>query len=91
MVWHIKLSDTAFKQLQKLDKPVAQRITTFLRERIATSDNPRLIGAALRGSELGAYWKYRVGDWRVICDIKDGELIVMVLTVGNRREIYVTP
>jgi mRNA interferase RelE/StbE len=88
LAWHIKLSDTALKALQKLDKPVAQRITRFLRERIASCENPRLIGAALRGSEFGNYWKYRVGDWRVICEIKDGELTVLVLSLGNRREIY---
>ncbi len=88
MVWSIKFSNSALKALQKLDKPIALRITAFLRERIATSDNPRMIGAALRGNEFGDYWKYRVGDWRVVCEIKDGELIVMVLSVGNRRDIY---
>jgi mRNA interferase RelE/StbE len=88
LAWSIKFSDTALKQLKKLDRPVARRITEFLRERTEGCDNPRLIGAALSGNELGEYWKYRIGDWRVICEIKDGEFMVVVLALGNRREVY---
>jgi mRNA interferase RelE/StbE len=88
LVWSIKFSESTFKGLQKLDKPVALRITAFMRERVAASDDPRSIGMALRGNEFGDYWKYRVGDWRVICDIQDSHITVMVLSVGNRRDIY---
>ena len=88
MVWRIEVSETAAKQLGKMDRPVAQRIRLFLRERIATLDDPRSIGEALKGSELGEFWKYRVGDWRVICQIKDKQILITVLTLGNRREVY---
>ncbi len=88
MVWQINVSDTAEKQLGKLDRQVAQRIKTFLSERVALLDNPRSIGEALKGSELGEFWKYRVGDWRLICEIKDKQILITVLSLGNRREVY---
>ena len=88
MVWRIEISETAEKQITKLDRPVAKRIRAFLRERIATLDNPRSIGDALKGSELGEFWKYRVGDWRLICQIKDTQIVITVITLGNRREVY---
>ena len=88
MVWRIEVSETAEKQLEKLDRPVAQRIRTFLRERVAALEDPRSIGDALKGSELGEFWKYRVGDWRVICQIKDQQIVITVITLGNRREVY---
>jgi mRNA interferase RelE/StbE len=71
-----------------MDRPVALRITKFLRERVAHLEDPRSIGEALKGSQLGGLWKYRVGDWRIICEIKDAEIVITVLTLGNRREIY---
>ncbi|MHB1291213.1 MAG: type II toxin-antitoxin system RelE family toxin [Sulfuricella sp.] len=88
MVWRIEVSETAEKQLGKLDRPVAKRIRAFLRERIAMLDDPRSIGDALKGSELGEFWKYRVGDWRLICQIKDKQIVITVITLGNRREVY---
>ena len=88
MAWQIKVSETAEKQLGKLDRPVAQRLRTFLRERVAVLDDPRSIGEALKGSELGEFWKYRVGDWRLICEIRDKEILITVLSLGNRREVY---
>ncbi|MEQ1590952.1 MAG: type II toxin-antitoxin system RelE/ParE family toxin [Thiobacillaceae bacterium] len=88
MAWRIEVSETAEKQLAKLDKPIAQRLSNFLRERLATLDDPRSIGQALRGSELGEFWKYRVGDWRLICQIKDAKILITVVRIGNRREIY---
>ena len=76
MVWQIEFADSAAKQLRKLDPQVAKRILTFLRDRIAPLDDRRTIGEALRGKELGDFWKYRVGDWRVIADIEDiGEVM----------------
>ena len=56
--------------------------------RVAKLENPRSIGQALAGSKLGDYWKYRVRDYRIIADIQDGKLIVLVVRVGNRREVY---
>ncbi len=88
MAWKIELSDVAKKQLSKLDKPIAKRITDFLLARVARLTDPRSLGEALVGKELGAYWKYRVGDFRLICDIQDNELLILVIRVGDRKEIY---
>lgn len=87
MAWTIEYAETAKKQLRKLDKVLARRIVDFMDERIARSDNPRELGKALKGS-LGDLWRYRVGDYRVLCDIQDGVLTVLVLQIGNRREVY---
>ena len=87
MAWTIKYAETARKQLRKLDKSDARRIAGFMDERIAVSDDPRRMGKALKGP-LGSLWRYRVGDFRVICDIQDGVLVVLVLQIGNRREVY---
>jgi mRNA interferase RelE/StbE len=88
LVWRISFSASAEKQLGKLDRPVAQRILTFLRGRVAVLDDPRAIGEALHGSELGEFWRYRVGDWRLICEIQDKKILITVLSLGNRREVY---
>ena len=88
MAWRIEISQTAEKQLGKLDRTVARRIVTFLRERVSALDDPRSIGEAHKGSELGEFWKYRVGDWRSICQIEDSRITIEVLRLGNRREVY---
>lgn len=88
MVWRIEFDPAAVRELDKLDPPVARRILLFLKQRIAALDNPRSVGEALAGSNLGNYWKYLVGDWRLICDIQDQRIVVRVLRVGNRREAY---
>lgn len=88
MAWTIKIDDRAKKNLAKLDKQVAKRIITFLRERVATLDDPRSIGEALKGSKLGDFWKYRVGDYRIISRIEDDELCILIVRIGNRREVY---
>jgi mRNA interferase RelE/StbE len=82
------LTATAAKQMGKLDKNEAKRITTFLRQRLATLDDPRSTGKALTGPQLGIYWRYRVGDYRIICDIQDRALCILVIEVGNRRDVY---
>lgn len=89
MAWTIDYTDTAKGQLRKLDKQTARRIVDFLDERIAGLENPRSTGTgkALTGP-LGGFWRYRVGDCRVICDIQDSALRVLVVQIGNRREIY---
>jgi len=88
MAWRIEFADSAAKQLRKLDPQIATRILTFLRDRIAVLDDPRSIGEALRGKELGDFWKYRVGNWRIIADIDDGVVLITVVRIGNRREVY---
>jgi mRNA interferase RelE/StbE len=88
LAWRIEFDDSAIADLAKLDKQVAKRITKFLRERVAALDDPRSIGESLKGSELGDFWKYRVGDYRIISDIQDEVLQIFVIKVGNRREVY---
>lgn len=88
MAWRIEFEDASLKELAKLDKPVARRILAFLRERVAALDDPRSVGEALKGSKLGEFWKYRVGDYRIVAHIEDGALRILVLKVGNRREVY---
>ncbi len=88
MAWRIEFEAAAVKELAKLDKAAAKRITSFLRERVLSLDDPRSIGEALKGPRLGEFWKYRVGDYRIICRIEDGQLLVLVVRIGNRREVY---
>ena len=88
MAWRIEIDEEARKDLARLDKQVAKRITSFLRERLAQLDDPRSLGEALKGSKLGEFWKYRVGSYRLIASIEDGALRVLVIRIGNRRDIY---
>lgn len=88
MAWKVELSTLAQKNLDQLDPQIARRILAFLNDRIAPLDDPRSIGAALKGSRLGEFWKYRVGDYRVISSIDDGALTILVVRIGNRREVY---
>ena len=84
----IEYGKDAEKEIAKLDRQIAQRILKFMGNRVAKLDNPRNIGEALTGSTLGEYWKYRVGDYRVIAEIQDAKVIVQVVRVGNRRDVY---
>jgi mRNA interferase RelE/StbE len=88
LAWQIEFDPDALKDLRKLDKPIQIRLVGFLRTRVSSLINPRDIGEALSGQRLGSYWKYRVGDWRIICDIQDQKILVRVLRIGNRREVY---
>ena len=88
MAWKVELSSQALKALGQLDAQVARRILTFLHDRVAPLEDPRSIGEALKGSKLGEFWKYRVGDYRIISSIEDGALRILVVKVGNRREMY---
>lgn len=88
MAWKIEFADSATKQLRKLDPAVARRIASFLRDRVVPATDPRTLGAALRGDELGQFWKYRVGDYRIIAEIHDREVRILVVRLGHRREIY---
>lgn len=88
MVWEIEFSEAGFKNLSSLDKPVAKRIRKFLLERLAELDDPRSIGEALKGASLGDYWKYRVGDYRVIATIEDSAVRILVVRIGNRKDVY---
>lgn len=88
MAWRIDLSTLAQKNLDQLDPQIARRILTFLNDRVALLTDPRSIGESLKGSRLGEFWKYRVGDYRVIANIDDGALCILVVKIGNRREVY---
>ena len=88
MAWSIELDRVAERELDKRDPQIARRILSFLFERVAQLDNPRSIGEALTGAKLGSLWKYRVGDYRLISSIEDDRLVVLVVKIGNRREVY---
>ena len=88
MAYRVELSESADRELDKLDGRNRKRILKFLHLRVATLDDPRSIGQPLRGSRLGEFWKYRVGPYRLICKIEDDRLVVLVLRVGHRKEIY---
>ncbi len=87
MAWKIEFSHTAKEQLHKLDKQTARRILDYVEERLAFRENPRDLGKALSGP-LGALWRYRVGDYRLICDIQDNASKILVLRIGKRTEVY---
>jgi mRNA interferase RelE/StbE len=88
MAWKIEFRPEAEKELAKLDGATIRRILTFLDKRLKPMENPRAIGEALRGQELGKYWKYRVGDYRLICSIQDKNVCILVIRIGHRREVY---
>jgi len=88
MAWKVELSSLAQKNLDQLDPHIARRVLSFLHERVAPLDDPRSIGEALKGSRLGKFWKYRVGDYRVISSIEDNALRILVVRIGNRRDVY---
>ena len=88
MAYNVELSESADRELSKLDAQQAKRILKFLHGRVAKLDNPRSIGEALHGSRLGEFWRYRVGDYRLIAKIEDDRLVVLVVRIGHRREIY---
>jgi mRNA interferase RelE/StbE len=88
MAWKIELTPEAERNLDKLDPQIARRLLSFLHGRLAVLDDPRSLGEALKGSKLGEFWKYRVGDYRVIASIEDFKLTIYVIRIGNRREVY---
>lgn len=88
MAYNVELSESAERELGKLDASLAKRILKFLHQQVAKLDDPRSLGEALHSSRLGEFWKYRVGDYRLICKIEDDRLIVLVLRVGHCKGIY---
>jgi mRNA interferase RelE/StbE len=87
LAWTIKYSEKALRDLKSLDQGVQRHIVRFLRDRLATYNSPRDLGDPLHG-ELKGMWRYRVGDYRVICQLLDSELMVLALRIGHRREVY---
>ena len=87
MAWTIEYSRAARTRLRKLDRSTARRVLEYMNEHVAVLDDPRIRGKALSGRYSG-YWRYRVGDHHVICDIQDGTLCILVLMVGRRDSVY---
>jgi mRNA interferase RelE/StbE len=87
LVWTIEITRSAEKQIKKLDRVAQASIARFLRDRLKSADNPRQWGKPLHG-EKGGLWRYRVGNYRLICDIQDEKITVLVLEVGHRKDIY---
>ena len=87
MAWTIEYADVARTQLRKLDKAASRRILNYMDQRVARLEDPRSAGKALRGP-LGDFWRYRVGEYRVICELHDQTLRVLVVRVGNRKDVY---
>jgi mRNA interferase RelE/StbE len=88
VAWTIEYDLAARKHIEKLDTQTRRRLRNFLEVRIAGLENPRQSGQALQGSVLGQFWRYRVGDYRIICDLQDQRLVVLVIEIGHRREVY---
>jgi mRNA interferase RelE/StbE len=87
LAWTVEYDEKALKALKRLDRPIAERILNTMEQKIAHSDNPRIEGKPLSG-RLGEYWRYRIGDYRVICLIKDEVMTVLVVDIGHRSNIY---
>ena len=87
MTWKVEFDDRAAKELRKLNPQTQGEILKYLRKRIATTENPRRFGKSLSGS-LGGLWRYRVGDYRLICSISEREVAVLILRVGHRSNVY---
>ena len=88
MAWKVELDPAVERELARIEKQTARRVLAFLHGRVAQLDDPRSIGEALKGSKLGTFWKYRVGDYRIIASIEDGALRILVVRIGNRRDVY---
>lgn len=88
MVWKIEFDRAVEKDLKKLGPEATRRVLNFVRECVARLDNPRSLGEALHGPELDRFWKYRLGDYRIIAEIQDKAIRILIVRVGHRREIY---
>lgn len=86
-VWRIEFDSEAARDLRKLGAEPQRLILRYLRQRIATAEDPRRFGKPLTG-DLKGLWRYRVGDYRIVASIEDDRLVVLIVTVGHRREVY---
>lgn len=87
MAWTVEIGDFAESQLMKLDKPVRERVLNYLYDRLEGCKNPHHFGEPLKGDKSGL-WRYRVGDYRIICQLQEQRLVVLALSIGHRRDIY---
>lgn len=87
MAWSVEFLESAKRQLKRIDRSWQERILNYLEDEISTLDDPRARGKALVGDKRGL-WRYRVGDYRIICDIQDGTFVIAAITIGHRKDIY---
>ena len=87
MAWTIEYARSVRKSVEKLDSQTRARIRDFIENRIAVLDDPRTLGKPLKGP-LGGLWRFRVGDYRIICDVQEHRLAVLVLAIADRRAVY---
>jgi mRNA interferase RelE/StbE len=87
LAWNVEFLESAKRLLKKIDRVWQGKILDYLEDEIATLDNPRARGKALVGDKRGL-WRYRVGNYRIICDIQDGNFIIAAITIGHRKDIY---
>jgi mRNA interferase RelE/StbE len=87
LAWQVELTNRAQRELERLDRTTQRRIAAFIRERLMTEDNPRRLGGALQGT-LAGLWRYRVGDYRLICRIIDERCVVLALSIDHRSTVY---
>jgi len=88
LAWRIELDPAVEKDLKRIGPENARRIIRFLRERIANLEDPRNLGEPLHGQELGGFWKYRSGDYRIIASIQDQLITIRIVRIGHRRDVY---
>jgi len=89
LIWTVRIDDRARKELQKLDKKLQKDIVKYLRKRIATREDPRRFGRPLSYDKHGLWW-YRVQDCRILCRIYEDELLVLVMKIGHRKDVYLS-
>jgi mRNA interferase RelE/StbE len=87
LVWRVEFTPKAWKDLHSLDHETQRQIQKYFRKRIAGKEDPRRFGKALTGDKLGL-WRYRIGDYRVICSIENDKLLVLVLAADHRKQVY---
>jgi mRNA interferase RelE/StbE len=87
LAWTVEFQLTARKQIREPDRQTQTRILSYFRQRVLGAEHPRQLGKALTGDKVGL-WRYRIGDYRAVCKIEDERLVVLVLTIAHRREVY---
>lgn len=87
MAWKIKYLKSIQKEIRKINKGEQKKIREYLEERIANADDPRKFGKALKGTH-SEFWRYRVGQYRIICEIDDSEIVILVIRIGHRKDVY---
>lgn len=88
MIWTISYSEAARRDVAKINKQSQKRIREFLENRVVSLEHPRQLGKPLKGSRFQNLWRYRVGDYRILCEIQNEQIVVLVLEIGHRREVY---